>query len=162
MGAIGWAVAAIVVAAVAFILISALGDLSPERHEVSAGSRFPCTVVGVADGDGPIDCEELDTNDRRITVRLRGIDAREEDNSCQYVGNCTDATGEQAKAALTRIAVGRLQCESFGPSYDRVDSSCVNAEGVNLSCEMVRTGMAARWPQYDPEGRLAGCVPRRP
>jgi endonuclease YncB( thermonuclease family) len=143
MGAIGWAVAAIVVAAVAFILISALGDLSPERHEVSAGSRFPCT-------------------DRRITVRLRGIDAREEDNSCQYVGNCTDATGEQAKAALTRIAVGRLQCESFGPSYDRVDSSCVNAEGVNLSCEMVRTGMAARWPQYDPEGRLAGCVPRRP
>ena len=148
----------IILAALAFILVNLLRDQASVAVNTAAGSHFTCTVLSVYDGDGPINCAETDTEGQPVSVRLRGIEAREADDSCQ-ADICPAATGAEAKAHLTRLAVGRLQCESFGPSYNRVDASCRNPAGVDISCEMVRSGTASRWPEYDPEGRLAACVP---
>lgn len=161
LGIGGAVVIAIILTALAFIVASILLNRGPDHVDTAAGRQFPCTVLSVYDGDGPINCEEIDTANQQVRVRLRGIDARENDNSCQYAGHCAEASGAEAKAELIRMAVGKLQCTSFGPSYNRVDASCVTATGLNLSCEMIRRGKAVRWPQYDPDGRLAACVPRR-
>ncbi len=152
------AVILIILAALAFILFSMMSARGSARVDTAAGKIFSCTVLSVYDGDGPINCAEIDGEGKPVMVRLRGIEAREADNSCQ-AEICPDATGAEAKAHLTSLAVGRLQCESFGPSYNRVDAACRTATGVDISCEMIRSGTAARWAQYDPEGRLASCVP---
>ena len=160
LGAGGIVVGVIILAAVAFILFSFLGDRASSVVDIAAGRQFPCTVQSVYDGDGPINCAEFDTEGKPVRVRLRGIEARDADNSCQLPeAQCPRASGTAAKAALTRLAVGRLQCTSFGPSYDRVDSSCVTPDGTDISCEMIRSGNAVRWPQYDPDGRMVRCVP---
>ena len=153
------AIALIILAAVAFILFSALGQASSAAVDTASGSHFPCTVQSVYDGDGPINCAETDVAGKQVRVRLRGIEAREADNSCRYDNLCPEASGAEAKAQLTRLAVGRLECTSFGPSYNNVDASCRNPSGQDISCEMLRSGAAMRWPQYDPEGRLVPCVP---
>ncbi|MDB5668600.1 MAG: hypothetical protein JWL74_1550 [Alphaproteobacteria bacterium] len=153
------AVALIILAAIAFILFSALGQTSSAAVDTAAGNDFPCTVQSVYDGDGPINCAETDTAGKRVRVRLRGIEAREADNSCRYEDLCPEASGAEAKAHLTRLAVGQLECVSFGPSYNNVDASCRNRSGQDVSCEMLRSGAAVRWPQYDPDGRLLACVP---
>lgn len=159
IGTGGLVIAGIVLAAIAFITVNALQSFRPEQVDIATGSPFACTVLSVYDGDGPINCAEIDHEGQQVRVRLRGIDAREPDNSCQ-VETCPPLSGREAKAILTRLAVGRLQCVSFGPSYNRVDSSCTNSAGVDISCEMIRTGAAVRWPQYDREQRLVNCLPR--
>ncbi|MGZ8336283.1 MAG: thermonuclease family protein [Allosphingosinicella sp.] len=155
------AIGLIILAAIAFILFSALGNRASAVVDTAAGRQFPCTVQTVYDGDGPINCAETDAEGKQVRVRLRGIEAREADNSCRYPDLCPAASGAEARAALTRLAVGRLQCTSFGPSYENVDASCRAPDGADISCEMLRGGMAVRWPQYDPEGRLIPCVPTR-
>jgi endonuclease YncB( thermonuclease family) len=159
-GAGALAVAGIIVAALAFILFNVLDHKQAARVNVAAGAEFPCTVRSVYDGDGPINCAEIDLAGRAVSVRLRGIEAREADNSCRHDDLCPAATGQQAKEKLTQLAVGQLECVSFGPSYNRVDARCISATGVDISCEMIRSGMASRWPQYDPDGRLIACIPR--
>ena len=156
----GIVIGLIILAAIIFILVSAMGGAGAAVVDTAAGREFPCTVQSVYDGDGPINCSETDTAGQQVRVRLRGIEARESDNSCQ-AETCPEATGAEAKAQLEQLAVGRLECTSFGPSYNRVDASCRTATGVDISCEMIRSGAAVRWPQYDPEGRLASCVPNR-
>jgi endonuclease YncB( thermonuclease family) len=151
-------VVVIILAALAFILVNLLRDRGPAKVDTAAGKTFPCTVLSVYDGDGPINCAETDMAGKEVTVRLRGIEARENDNSCQ-LDIYPRASGAEAKAKLTELAVGRLECQSFGPSYNRVDASCRNPAGVDISCEMIRSGAASRWPQYDREGRLTACVP---
>jgi endonuclease YncB( thermonuclease family) len=160
VGAGGLVIGVIVAAALVFIGFSVLQSIRPDEVNIAAGSDFSCTVLSVYDGDGPINCAEVDGQGRQVTVRLRGIEAREPDNSCQ-VDICPPMSGEEAKATLTRLAVGRLQCTSFGPSYNRVDASCRNPGGVDISCELIRTGAAVRWPEYDREERLVSCVPPR-
>ncbi len=96
-----------------------------------------------------------------VATEGRGIEAREADNTCRYPDLCPSASGAEAKAALSRIAVGRLKCVSFGPSYRNVDARCETPKGSDVSCEMMRSGTVVRWPRYDPEGRLLGCMPAR-
>lgn len=160
IGVGGLVIGAIVIAAVAFVIVNAVQDITPTEVNTATGSHFSCTVLSVYDGDGPINCAEVDGEGKQVSVRLRGIEAREPDNSCQ-ADVCPQMSGQEAKAILTRLAVGQLQCESFGPSYNRVDSSCTSPSGVDISCELIRTGAAVRWPEYDPEGRLVRCVPNR-
>ena len=156
----GLAIGAIILAALVFIGVSVVRDMKPATVNTAKGSRFSCTVLSVYDGDGPINCSELNEQGRRVSVRIRGIESREADDSCQ-ASICPKASGAEAKAELTRLAVGRLECESYGPSYNRVDAFCRNASGQDLSCEMVRSGTAVRWAQYDPEGRLLGCASKQ-
>lgn len=161
IGSGGIAIFLIIAAALVFILANVIGDRAMERFDTSAGQQFPCTVLSVYDGDGPINCAERNLEGKQVMVRLRGIEAREMDNSCQ-AEVCPEVSGAEAKAQLTRLAFGRLQCESFGPSYDRVDASCRNPLDQDLSCELVRSGAAVRWPEYDPEGRMLPCIPGQP
>ncbi|MDO6416053.1 hypothetical protein Q4F19_16810 [Sphingomonas sp. BIUV-7] len=161
VGAAGLAVGAIILAALAFIAFSAFSSRKPVTVDTAEGQHFSCTVLSVYDGDGPINCAEIDSAGNQVKVRLRGIEAREVDNSCRYADLCPVASGAEAKAELTRIAVGRMQCLSFGPSYNRVDASCRTATGLDVSCAMIKSGKAVRWPEYDPTGLMIPCIPRR-
>jgi endonuclease YncB( thermonuclease family) len=153
------AIGLIIIAAIAFIAVNALGDRAVTQVDLAVGKTFPCTVQSVYDGDGPINCTEQDLSGNPVRVRIRGIEARDSDNSCRHPNLCPEASGAEAKAMLERFAVGRLECTSFGPSYNRVDAFCRNARGQDLSCEMLKSRMAVRWEQYDPDGRLLPCVP---
>jgi endonuclease YncB( thermonuclease family) len=155
----GVVIGGIIVAAMGFVAASAVSDMSPHIVDTAVGSRFTCTVLSVYDGDGPINCSEVDGKKQPVSVRLRGIEARDADNTCRRADLCPSKSGEEAKAMLTSLAVGRLECVSFGPSYNRVDASCRSATGVDLSCEMIKSGNAMRWPEYDPEERLVHCKP---
>lgn len=157
----GLLIGLIIVAAIVFIAVSVSRDLAGEPVDTAAGREFPCTVESVYDGDGPINCAEVDAEGKQVRVRVKGIEARDSDNTCRLADRCPSASGAEAKAALTRLAVGRIECVSHGPSYNRVDAFCVNAQGQDVSCEMLRTGTAVRWAEYDPEGRLANCTPSR-
>jgi endonuclease YncB( thermonuclease family) len=152
------AIGLIILAAIAFIAWNAIGDRESALVDTANGKSFPCTVQSVYDGDGPINCYERDTAGNPVILRIRGIEARETDNRCPRANLCPQASGAEAKAVMERLAVGRLQCVSFGPSYNRVDAHCTNPSGQDLSCEMLRSGTAVRWPEYDPEGALVQCV----
>lgn len=160
-GAGGIAFAAIMVLALGFIATNLLGDARRAPVDLAVGSRFPCTVLSVYDGDGPINCAEVDGRGQQVIVRLRGIEARENDNSCRRQDICPPLSGAQGKAVLEELAGGRMLCTSFGPSYNRVDARCFTPAGLDVSCEMIRRGAAMRWPQYDPDGSLANCAPPR-
>jgi endonuclease YncB( thermonuclease family) len=94
-------------------------------------------------------------------VRLRGIEARDGDGNCRIAQGCPEMNWEEARAVLTRIAGARMNCVSYGGYRDRVDAFCSTLEGVDVGCEMVKMGAAVRWPEFDSEGRLRGCVPGR-
>lgn len=161
-GSIGVVIAVIIVSAVTFILFNVARDMAPVRVDTAAGERFRCSVLSVYDGDGPIACSEVDRDGQPVLIRLRGIETREVDDTCHQFDLCPDASGLAAKAELTRLAAGRLDCMSYGPtSFGRVGALCRNAKGADLSCAMLKSGMAARWPQYDPEGRLVACQPKK-
>ncbi|WP_159873576.1 thermonuclease family protein [Novosphingobium sp. 9U] len=161
-GGMGAVIAAIIIGAVAFILFNVVRDMAPVRVDTAAGERFRCSVLSVFDGDGPIACSEVDQDGQPVLIRLRGIEAREMDDTCHQFDLCPDASGQAAKAELSRLAAGRLECVSYGPtSFGRVGALCRNGRGVDLSCAMLKSGMAARWAQYDPEGRLLGCQPKK-
>jgi endonuclease YncB( thermonuclease family) len=154
-------IAVVILAALLFVAASAFGGLGIQRVDTSTGKTFSCTVLSVTDGDGPVMCAEQDQSGNQVQVRMRGIEAQDEDGGCRIATGCTDMTWQEGKAVLTRIAGARMQCTSYGLTYERVDSACVNAEGVDVSCELIRMGAAVRWPQFDPEGRLANCIPGR-
>ena len=154
-------IAAVIAAALIFIAASALGRLGIQTVDTSTGRAFPCTVLRVMDGDGPVICAEEDEQGRQVQVRLRGIEARDGDGDCRIAQGCPEMNWEEGKAVLTRIAGARMNCTSYGPYRDRVDAFCSTPEGADVSCELVKMGAAVRWPEFDAEGRLLGCVPGR-
>jgi endonuclease YncB( thermonuclease family) len=121
---------------------------------VAAGQPFPCHVVAVHDGD-TMRCAD------GTRVRLQGIDANELDGTCHTV--CARQTALQARATLTRLALGRTaHCASTGRSYRRVVAWCSVEAGDgsprDLSCELVARQAAIVWRAYDPRGRLDRCA----
>lgn len=126
---------------------------SPARDSAEYGNAnaFMCDVRSVHDGD-TFRCAD----GRRI--RLNAINARELDGSCGTGHPCPRGSAEAARDVLTRAALGqRLSCVSTGSSYSRTTAWCARDDGVDLSCFMVRSGMAAVWSRYDPTGRLRRC-----
>lgn len=125
---------------------------------VPAGETFRCTPTRVWDGDGPLWCAE------GPRIRLSGIAAREMDGTCRASHPCPTATAEAARDGLVRLVgepIGRsreghvvvkgptLTCRSTGGARgSRVGAWCRTAEGKDLSCEMVRLGLADRWDRY--------------
>ena len=125
---------------------------------VPAGQSFACTPTRVWDGDGPIWCGE------GPRVRLAGIAAREMDGSCRDNQPCPVASAEASRDALVKMvgrAVGRsaeghvlvrgprLACRSVGSAGgSRTAAWCVSPARGDLSCAMVRMGMALRWDRY--------------
>lgn len=154
-------VTTVIVAAVIFIAASMLGRLGIQTVDTSTGRTFPCTVVKVMDGDGPVICEEEDQLGRQVRVRMRGIEARDGDGNCRIAQGCPEMNWEEARAVLTRIAGARMNCLSHDAYRDRVDAFCSTPSGVDVNCELVRMGAAVRWPEFDSDGRLLSCVPGR-
>jgi endonuclease YncB( thermonuclease family) len=117
--------------------------------------RFACTVTGVHDGDGPIYCAE------GPKIRLTAIAARELDETCAPSHPCPQASGDEARRELSRLATGHvLRCEKTGMSYARTTAWCWREDGVELNCAMVKSGKALAWPKFDPQGRLCrGSAP---
>lgn len=151
----------VILSALVFIAASALGNLGIQTVDTATGKSFPCTVLSVTDGDGPVTCAESDGEGHQVQVRMRGIEARDEDGGCRLASGCPEMNWQEGKAVLTSVAGARMNCVSYGRSYERVDSFCTTPDGVDVSCELVRLGAAVRWPEFDPEGRLANCVPGR-
>ncbi len=154
-------VATVIVAAVIFIAASTLGRLGIETVDTSTGRSFPCTVVKVMDGDGPVICEEQDQAGRQVKVRLRGIEARDGDGKCRIAQGCPEMNWEEARAVLARVAGARMNCVSHDAYRDRVDAFCATPLGEDVACELVKMGAAVRWPEFDRDGRLLSCVPGR-
>lgn len=125
---------------------------------VAAGLLFMCTPTAVWDGDGPIWCAE------GPKIRLSGIAAREMDGSCSPGHPCPAAGAVQARDRLVmllggaigtlptghvRVSARPMRCRSDGGAKGaRTAAWCVTADGIDLSCAMVRSGHAARWDRY--------------
>jgi endonuclease YncB( thermonuclease family) len=121
----------------------------PKHRAVQSkpNGSFSCAVQSVHDGD-TFRC----TNGTR--VRLSSIDSPEMPGACRPGRNCAPGDPYAAKAALEGLFGGRtIQCQPVGTSYDRVAAWC-SANGVDLSCALVRSGHAIRLPQYDTARRL--------
>ncbi len=131
---------------------------------VAAGASFTCTPTRVWDGDGPIWCAE------GPKIRLAGIAAREIDETCKPGHPCPRASGRAARDYLVKL-VGQphgrsreghvlvsgkpLRCTSGGSGKgDRTAASCATPAGRDLSCAMVQSGFALRWPGYDRQRKL--------
>jgi endonuclease YncB( thermonuclease family) len=130
-----------------------ISPAEPQAHQRAATSArvlkegFSCVVRSVTDGD-TFRC----SNGTR--VRLSAIDTPEMPGSCRPGRTCAAGNPYAAKAALQRLVGGRtVQCQPVGMSYNRVAAWC-SANGVDLSCAMVRSGHAIRLPQYDRDRRL--------
>ena len=107
---------------------------------------FLCTVTAVADGD-TLRCAD----GRRIG--LHAIDAPDL-HGCRADRPCAAVDPAQAKAALTRIALGKsLRCESAG-KRDGVMTAWCRLAGADVSCAMYRGGWAIRIAQVDRPRRL--------
>lgn len=135
---------------------------------VAAGTSFTCTPVAVYDGDGPIWCAE------GPKIRLAGIAAREMDETCRKNQPCPAASAVVARDYLVTLIgkpIGRrpeghilvkaapMVCRSEGSGRGaRTAAWCVTRKRVDLSCAMVRAGMALRWAKY----RGAEVCNRRP
>lgn len=125
---------------------------------IAAGITFACTPIAVYDGDGPIWCKE------GPKIRLAGIAAREMGGTCRSNQPCPETSAIASRdylAALVGQRVGQrpeghvivrgptLTCLSQGGGRgSRTAAWCRTAQGVDLSCAMVKSGMALRWAQY--------------
>lgn len=119
-----------------------------QRQSSPPANGFACTVSSVTDGD-TLRCAEREPDGRAIRIRVSGIAARERDGSCSASHPCPRASAEQSTAALERLALGqRLQCTMMNRSFGRRAAFCRRSDGVDLSCAMVRSGMAARWDRH--------------
>lgn len=125
---------------------------------VLSGQSFACTPVHVWDGDGPIWCAE------GPRIRLSGIAARELDGTCKPGHPCPVADPVQSRDALVKF-VGRrtgvareghiivkgpaMACRSVGSAGgDRTGAFCVSPLSGDLSCRMVASNWADKWPKY--------------
>lgn len=136
------------------IIDRATGEGAPASP--SAGRRltgpdvFTCRVAKINDGD-TLRCAD------GTRVRLNAVAARESDGSCTPGHPCPPASAEAATAELARLADGQdLQCRQTGTTYDRKAAICVNEDGVEINCAMVRSGTALVWPRFADENPI--CV----
>jgi endonuclease YncB( thermonuclease family) len=125
---------------------------------VPAGETFTCTPTRVWDGDGPIWCAE------GPRVRLSGIAAREMDGTCNTNQPCPDANAKDARDALASLlgtSIGQsaeghilvsgpaLSCVSTGGAGgSRTAAWCISKINGDLSCAMVKRGLALKWARY--------------
>jgi endonuclease YncB( thermonuclease family) len=125
---------------------------------VPVDQAFQCTPTHVWDGDGPIWCAE------GPKVRLAGIAAREMDGTCKPGHPCPGATATAARDGLARL-LGKvtgtaptghllvkgppLRCRSEGGAGGkRTAAWCISPVHGDISCEMVKAGLAVRWARY--------------
>lgn len=117
---------------------------------MSGPDVFACRVARITDGDS-LRCAD------GTRVRLNAVAAREIDGTCSPGHPCPPASAEAATAELARLAGGQtLQCRQTGTSYNRKAAICVNEDGVEINCAMVRSGTTLVWPRFARENPI--CV----
>jgi hypothetical protein len=125
---------------------------------VAAGSTFTCTPVAVWDGDGPVWCAE------GPKVRIAGVAAREMDGTCKSGQPCAAVSAIAARDRLVQLFGGTkgslptghvlvhsapMTCLSEGSAGgSRTAAWCRSSAIGDLSCAVVRSGGAVRWPRY--------------
>ena len=84
-----------------------------------------------------------------VRVRLEGIDAPEQDQTCGRAWFGTWKCGHEATQHLIRLVRDRtVQCESRGTdAYGRLLGVCVTA-GLEINADMVRNGLAWAFVRY--------------
>lgn len=100
-------------------------------------SAFTCSAPTVVDGD-TLRCGAT-------RIRLQGIDAAETEGHCRPGRECAPGDPVASTDNLRRLAAGRtIECRQTDTDrYGRVVAVCT-VEGVDLSCEQVRSGHAIR------------------
>nr|WP_300974484.1 thermonuclease family protein [Sphingomonas sp. LHG3406-1] len=115
-----------------------------------SSSEFNCRVAYVHDGD-TFRCAD------GTRIRLSAIDTPEMPGACRTGRSCTPGDPYRAKSVLASMIEGRnVSCKPAGASYNRVAAWC-SIGGTDLSCAMLKSGLAIRLPKYDPSGRLIRC-----
>lgn len=111
-----------------------------------SAALFLCTVASVTDGDS-FRCAD------GVRVALHAIDAPPL-GGCGTSEDCARVDPAKAKAALTRITLGkRLRCERTGGKAGLVTAWC-RVAGADVSCAMYRGGWALRVAHNDRPRRL--------
>lgn len=125
---------------------------------IPSGQSFSCTPVRVWDGDGPIWCDE------GPRIRLSGIATREMDGTCKPGHPCPEIDPIRSRDALVRLIGQRtgvarqghilvkgptMACRSVGSAgRERTGAFCTSPLSGDLSCRMVESKMADKWPKY--------------
>jgi endonuclease YncB( thermonuclease family) len=128
---------------VAFALVF---GLSPS----DAARTWPAPVPIGADFSGlarVIDGDTLEV--AGVRVRLEGIDAPEQAQSCKRADGGEWACGHAATAAMQQMAEGRaVTCRNHGlEKYGRTLGTCF-ANGKNVNAELVKMGLAWAFVRY--------------
>lgn len=144
--------------AAAVVVCAMLAAPPADAQVIPAGKAFTCTPTAVWDGDGPIWCAE------GPKIRIAGVAAREIDGSCKRNHPCPIPSGLEARDQLVRLLGGPrgklrtghikvsaapMTCLSDGPGGgNRTAAWCRSAAIGDLSCAVVNSGGAVRWPRY--------------
>lgn len=138
-----------------------------KSRALPAAASFSCTPIKLWDGDGPIHCAE------GPKIRLAGIAAREVrwtgsemiDAGCNEGHPCPKLSGVAARNHLARLlTTGAVQPASTGhmmlrgPTLSCVSQGsaggsrtaawCSSPRAGSLSCAMLKSGYALKWPRY--------------
>lgn len=123
----------------------------------------PASARSAGAGHFPVPCRERDRR-RHIPLRRRHPRPPVRDQrprarrKLRRRSHCPDETAEAARDMLQSHALGRrLSCRRAGSSFERVVAWCADENARDLSCSMIGTGTAVRWPRHDPDGRLREC-----
>jgi len=108
----------------------------PDEERQSRFEPFLCAPLTVTDGDS-LRCGKL-------RVRLIGIDAPEMPGSCRLGRQCVQGDPYAARYYLVLLTRATIRCTPEGQDrYGRTLARCT-ANGVDLSCAMIRSGHAVR------------------
>lgn len=111
-----------------------------------------CHVVSLHDADGPIRCAN------GVKIRVAGINAREVDGTCRSNAPCPVMRHGQAKPIAERLVLHKtLTCLPVGTSYNRVVARCTLPDGRSLSCALIASEAAVKWPSYWIRYKMGEC-----
>nr|WP_120218431.1 thermonuclease family protein [Sphingopyxis sp. EG6] len=121
---------------VACLSLPALGVAQSGGDRQRVSRAIECHTPNVTDGDS------LRCNDQRI--RLLGIDAPEMPGSCRPGRRCVQGDPYAARDYLISLTRTTVRCTPEGRDrYGRTLARCT-ANGIDLSCAMIRSGHAVR------------------
>ena len=104
---------------------------------LSAGTAGAADLVGTA---RVIDGETLEVAGQE--VRLFGIDAPEPDQTCRWPNKEIPCGRVAATALMDLVAGARVECRLRGEKRDGLEVASCDADGFDLSGNMVHTGWA--------------------
>lgn len=113
-----------------------------------AGLSLPGTVPGLQASDSVIGTAQVRDGD---TIVVASVPVR---LNCLHCPERSDPGGDAATVAMRRLVAGeRVTCDLTGEqTYDREVGRC-SVDGEDLGAALIRQGVCARCPRYDPMGR---------